>query len=135
LERKKRIGIIGAQLPTDEGGGQQEACSERCDNFEAAPAHAVPAHETPCQTERGPCHQRNSGNVESRTWPDAFVDATCRQRDDDRGDRQIDPEDPLPRQALRNSAANHRPSDEGEACDTAEDAKRAPAFFAREGRT
>jgi hypothetical protein len=50
------------------------------DNFEAAPARTVPAHQAPCQAERGARHQRESRDVESGTWPEALVDATRRQR-------------------------------------------------------
>jgi hypothetical protein len=127
--------LARAQLPADEGGGQQKARSERCGNFEAAPARAVPAHETPRQTERGARHQRNSGNVEGRTRSEALVDATRCQWDNEHGDRQIDPEDPLPRQALRNSAADHWPRDESDARNTTEEAKGPPALFTRKGRS
>jgi multidrug efflux pump subunit AcrA (membrane-fusion protein) len=73
-------------------------------------------------------------HVERRACPEAFVDATGHHRNDDGRDGQIDPEDPLPREALRNRAAHHRSGDERDSGGTAEDAQCLAALFPRERR-
>src|SRR5260370_41105630 len=87
----------GAQLPGNESHGQQAPERQRGDDFDTAPAGTVPAHQPPYQPDRGAGHQHEPAYVESGTGSETLRDATERERDGDQTNRDVEPEDPLPR--------------------------------------
>ena len=133
---KKRIGTIGALARNSQAtkAAARSVPAPSAANLKAVPTGRVAAHKAPHQAERGKGDQRQAREIEGDIRTEAFIDTADRQRHDDGGDRQIDPENPLPSYALRNRAAGDGPGDKRHAGDAAEDPKRPPALLPRERR-
>ena len=112
-ERKKRIGSIGArraQLPGDEGDQQRRAGDEPADDLGAAPAREVAAHEAPDEPEHAAGDEHEPAQVERGVGAEALRQPRQRERHERQAERHVEPEDPLPGEALGDRAADERPA-------------------------
>src|SRR6266511_2272543 len=118
---------LRAQLPEDEQGDQHRAGADRAHDLETSPADAVTADEPPDDPEQTRAREPEAGQVELRARPPALVQAAPGERDQQQPDRDVEPEDPLPRHPLDDGAADERAERDREAADAAPCAEREPA--------
>ncbi len=122
-----------AAFPGHEAGQQGRARCERRDDFRAAPAGAVAAHEAPHDPECRAGDQREPRQVERILAARALRDPGEHDRHGQQPDRDVDPEDPLPREPIGHGAADHGPARDREAGEALQDTHSAAAPFGREG--
>ena len=136
-ERKKRIGSIGSGArsshATNAAASTALATSEATTSRLPQPG-AVAAHESPHEPERRTRDEHETGDVDRRIRAVALADLAPGERDHEQAERDVDPEDPLPREALGDRAADDRPARDGEARDAEVDAERLAPLLGREGR-
>ena len=134
-ERKKRSGSIGAgawrsQKPnSDQQGGAGEVGA---DHGRAAPPERVALHRRVDDAEQAGARQPDAREVEPAGGAVALDQAAARDRQQREADGHVDPEDPLPRDALDDRAAGERAHRDGEAADARPDAEREAALLGRE---
>ena len=93
-----------------------------------SPGSSIPlvaVDQAPHEGEQAGRHQAQAGQVERAVGPVGLAQERGRKRDEDDADRDVDPEDELPAEALDDRAADERPERDSEAGD------RAPAPSAR----
>ncbi len=122
-----------APLVDDEGDQRQHARGDASDGLGAAPAGGVAAHEPPHDPERGERDQHQPREVERAVAPARLRDPGEHERHRQQPDRDVDPEDPLPGQAVGDRAADHRPAPDGQAGQALQRAHRRAAALGREG--
>ena len=123
------IGGRRAQFPADERDRRARARPRawRRPRGLLQPA-ALPAHQSPHDAERGAGHQHEAGDVERGAARRALPGCgRATSGIDDEADRDVEPEDPLPGEALGDRAADDRAGDHREPGDAAEDPERRPA--------
>ena len=122
------------QFPGNEDDGEQPTGHKRCDDLKAAPAGAVPAHQSPYQPEGGARNAQQAAEIERSAWPEALLYATEHERDNQQADRHVEPEDPLPGQALSDRPSHDRTGDQGQPADATKDSQRPRPLLRWEGR-
>ena len=135
--RKKRIGSIGSSARSSQATNaavKHEPRAERDDDLRRRPPLPVAADERPHDAEQTGAHQAETGQVEPRCGAVGLRQPAERERDQQQPDRHVEPEDPLPRQALDDGAADERPERDGEAADAAPRAERQAALLLRHRR-
>ena len=134
--RKKRIGSIGSRVRRSQATKRDEehdARDQRGHDLRARPAARVGPDEAPHEAERGGGDEPDAGHVEPRLRAVALAQPRHAQRDRHEADRDVEPEDPLPREALDDRAAHERAERDSEAGDAAPQAEREPAPLGRDG--
>ena len=121
-----------AALPGDEGRQQREpdARARRARSCSSSPAPA--AHDPEHEPEQADARERHAGQVEPVVGAEALAQRRARPRREQQPDRHVEPEDPVPGDALDDRAADHRAERDAEAADPAPDADRQPALLGRE---
>ena len=134
--RKSRSGSIGASVRAsqpDEQREDQRAAGKRPDDRERAPAVGVAAHdavddpEEPCRREHQP------DRVEALARAAALHEEQARRRQHEQADRHVEPEDPLPGDAVDDGAADERAERDRETGDARPDAERDPSALGGKG--
>ncbi len=135
-ERKNRIGTIGAgtQFPDNEGHRKPGPCCQRRDDLKTAPAGAIAAYQPPHYPQGRTRHQYKAAHVKIHACPETLWDATEHERNDEQADGDVEPEDPLPGEALGDRATYYRASEKGQPGHTPEDPQRPPSSLRRERR-
>ena len=124
-ERQHRRGR--PRLPPDERRDEERAGDERHDDARARPTVLVAAHEAPDDAEQAGADECEAGQVERRVGAVRLLEPRVRERSEHEPDRDVEPEDPVPREAADDSAADERADRDREAADAAPDAEREPA--------
>jgi hypothetical protein len=96
-------------------------------------ASGVSTHESPDGPEGSRADQRQAREVESGVAAEALLDPGEDERDRGQADRHVEPEDPLPVDALGDRAADERAAGDRDPGDRAEQADRRSAALGREG--
>src|SRR5437763_1647779 len=91
----------------------------------------VGAHEPPHDPEEPRAGEPEPGEVESAIAAVRLLEARVGKRCEHEADRDVHPEDPVPRDAADDRAADERPERDREATDAAPDAEREPAALRR----
>src|SRR5439155_25596850 len=106
-------------LPDDESHEQDDADREGADDRRARPPELVRSDQAPDDGEQATAHEAEAGQVEPGRRAVRLAEAGPGHRDRDQPDRDVDPEDPLPGEALGDGAADERPDRDGETGDSA----------------
>ena len=92
---------------------------------------SLPWTRRPDDGEQAAADEPEAGEVEAVDGPWVSVEAEERERDREQPDRDVDPEDPLPGEALGDRATDERPDRDREAGDAAPGAERDGASLRR----
>jgi len=130
-EAQRQHRRLRAQLPGDERGQQHSARGDRRDDLGRAPAHRVAAHDAVDDAEQAGRGERQAGQVQRAGRAVALAQAARGERREREADRDVEPEDPLPRDPLDHGAADERAERDAEPADTGPDAERQPALLGR----
>ena len=128
--RKNRIGSIGAVARSSQGtnaASSGRADDERADDLRAAPSPGRCRGRAPDDSEQAGAREREARQVELAVRAVALLEPAQRERHEHDSDRDVEPEDPLPRDALDDRAADERPEGDREPADAAPCAEREPA--------
>src|ERR1041384_8257477 len=90
-------------------GAEHDPRRERGGDFRAGPAEAVGPDQGPDDAEGAAGGQQQSDGIEAGPRPSSRRDPGQDRRDHDQPDRDVQPEDPRPVQALGDRAADDRP--------------------------
>src|SRR5262249_7107394 len=124
-----------AELPENEQRYEHGAGRERDDDLGASPPDAVPADEAQDDSEEARTHEPKPRQDELRARPAAFLEPPPGERNEDEPDRNVQPEDPLPRDSLDDRAADDRAERDGKAADSAPRSEREPSPVGGDGGT
>jgi AAA ATPase domain len=119
----------GAQFPCDESdqrGNPQTGCA---DDLRAEPPGGVAAHERPDDPEQTGAGEADAGQVDGLVGAVALGELGAGEGKGEKPDRDVEPEDPLPADALRDGAADERSDRDREALDPAPGAERGAALL------
>ena len=133
-ERKRKHRRRRARLPPDERSDEEDTGDDRRHDAEARPAVLVAAHETPHDPEQAGADEREPTKVERGVGAVRLVEPRVRERCEHEPDRDVEPEDPVPREAADDGAADERADRDREAADAAPDAERETAPGGRNAR-
>ena len=92
-----------------------EAADDRAEDRRRAPPERVAANEAPDDAEQADAGEPEAGQVEPTERAAALVEPQQDERDEHEPDRHVQPEDPLPRDARDDGAADERAERDGEA--------------------
>ncbi len=120
-----------AELPGDERCEQCCSRHEGADDRRARPAVPVAVDDPPDQPEHAAAREREAREVECLVGPGRLTKLR-RQRQEDQPDRHVQPEDPLPGDAVDDGAADERAHGDSEAGDAGPGAERDTAPLARD---
>ena len=119
-QRHHRLG--DATLPEDECD-EQRGPSEQCaENLRARPTRVVRPHEPPHEAQHARGDERDAAKVQSLRPTVALGEQSRGQCQGDETDRDVDPEDPVPVDALRDGAPHERTDRDRQAGEPAVDA-------------
>ena len=134
---KKRIGSIGSRARssqrTNAATSTMPAVSDTTISGLVQP-WPLPRTRPQTMPKQAGADEREPAQVEARARAVRLVQAPPRERHEDEADRDVDPEDPLPRQALDHGAADERPEGDGQAADATPGAEREAAALGRDRR-
>ena len=135
-ERKKPSGTIGAgarhSQPTN-SAEQRGAGGQGAGHLGAAPAGGVAAHQAPHHAEHAGRDERRAPGGRAAGGAVALAHPDGRDRRQHQPDRDVEPEDPVPVEALRDGAADQRPAGDGQAGHGEEDPEGGAAALGRIG--
>src|SRR5439155_21274663 len=123
-----------AQLPRDERREQRQAGDDRAYDLQGCPTDLVAADEAPDDPDQAGAGEQQSAQIEAPARPVALVEPHERERDEQQPEGDVEPEDPLPGDAVDDRAADERAEGDGEPADSAPHAEREPALVGRYGR-
>src|SRR4029077_4371591 len=103
----------------------------RCDDLRAGPSDLVAANKAPDEAKQANAREGEPREVERVVGAARLTQAQCGKRDQDEPDRHVEPEDPLPGDALDDRAADERPDRDGQSADPAPRAEDAPTPLAQ----
>ena len=106
---------------------EDDAGGDGAGDAEARPAVLVAAHEAPDDAEQAGADEAEAGQVERAVGALGLREPPPGDGQQDEADGHVEPEDPLPGQALDDGAADDRADGDGEAGDAAPDAEREAA--------
>ena len=134
--RNRRSGSIGRACATPRRGTHEQEASDGqgAEDLGRAPARAVPAHDAPDHAEQAARREHEPERVEAFARAVALGQEGARERQDDDPERDVQPEDPLPGDAVDDGAADERPERDREPRDARPDAERDAAALGGEGR-
>ena len=121
-----------AGLPDDEPDEQGDPGGDRPDDLRAAPAEVVAVDDAPHEGQQAGADEAQARDVEPALGPVGLGQAGVGQRDDDEPDRHVEPEDPVPVEALGDRATDERPDGDGQTGDAAPGAERDRATLGRD---
>ena len=117
-EAQRQHRLRRAQLPEHEQRQHDGTAGDRRSMISGlAPADLVAPHETPDDPEQADAGEADPRQVERVVRAAALAQAQRGERDQYEPDRHVQPEDPLPRDALDDRAADERADRHGEAAD------------------
>jgi hypothetical protein len=125
------LGARRSPLPGDEHRDEHEADRERRDHLGARPADGVRADEAPGQAEHAAAGEQEPAEVELWSRTEALREPGERERSQYQADRHVEPEDPVPVEAVDDGAADDRPCRNRETGDTAPEPDRGTALLGR----
>jgi hypothetical protein len=114
-------------LPPDECQQQRAASQQRADGWRAGPSGVAALHQGPDQRDDPAGHQGDSWQVEPPRRAVAFRQQPHAERRGGQPGRHVEPEDPLPAQALGNGTAGERAGRDGQPGQAAVDTDDQPA--------
>ena len=113
--RQHRVRL--ARLPDHEPDEQRGPGHECRDDLGAAPAEVVAVDDAPHEGQQAGADQAEAGDVEAALRAVGLGQAEGGHRQDDEPDRDVEPEDPVPVEALRDGATDERTDGDGQTGD------------------
>jgi hypothetical protein len=120
-------------LPDRECHERDDADADGKDRLDAGPAELVAVDQAPHHGQQAAAREAQAGQIESSRWAAGLFEPERRQGDGDQADRYVDPEDPLPIQALGDRPTDERTDRDGEAGDATPCAERDGSTFRTDG--
>ena len=133
-EAHRQHRVLGAQLPRDERRDEGEADDERSDDLGRGPADRVAADERPDDPEEARADEPDAGQVDAAERALRLVEPQQCERQEHEAERNVQPEDPVPGDAVHDGAADERPERDREAADAAPGAEEDAAALGRARR-
>src|ERR1035437_2281306 len=93
--------LTRSELPHQERGHERETDSHGAEDLSVGPAASVAVGHAPHDADQADARQSHSAKVQRAARPVALWQAQVREYDRHDPDRDVDPEDPVPRHALR----------------------------------
>src|SRR5690606_14121026 len=120
-------GVPGAGAVEDEADEQRRAGEQAGQDGGAGPAVGGPADQAVDDAEQSAAGEQGAGDVERGPGAVGLREAQTGERDEGEAQRNVQPEDPLPRDVLGEAAADQGSGGHGESVDGAPDAVGGPA--------
>ena len=134
----RRSGTIGSAAPmlppSEKAASSDRPRDQRADGLGARPADLVGAGERPDERDDAGGDEPDSDEVEPLRCAIALGEQPKAEEHGDDPDRDVDPEDPVPVDPLRDGASDDRSHRDGETGEAAVDADDHPATLGRERR-
>ncbi len=128
----RQHGLAGPPLPGNEARDQDCRQDQRADYLRVAPAYGARPDQAPGERDRADGYHRHAWQVEPGGRPAALRQPRDRKPGSGQADRDVEPEDPVPVQALHHGTTDQRAAGDGQAADGAPDADRGGAPLGRE---
>src|SRR5262249_16687448 len=120
-------------LPGDEARHEQRAGDYRQHDAEARPAVRVAAYQAPHDAEQADAREPQTPQGEAPVRPPRPPQLRVCERCENEADGHVEPEDPMPGDAVDDRAADERPDSDRETADASPDPECEPATLTRHG--